>query len=254
MRLAHFPPTCIEVAGQYRTHFVPWSLHRQSLTRLLPDMLELAPQCLVSGDRHPVLLSFGRQERVFPLVQSDKGMAYFEFIVAVPYLQWKSHVQCYRGPFVYLPRLYLDQWLPMILGWLCGFAKERAYVISGENEYHITSYSERVTLISASFAPCGKTGTPDEFAGFGDLREIFAQPLVTHTPVGSMCLDFRWHLEQARVQAIAADVRIEWAFLPGMEVEEFRVDGIDKCAMGAFYLDVPWTLSRPFRPSSIRPV
>src|SRR5262249_18012598 len=92
-----------------------------------------------------------------------------------------------------------------------------------------------------------------EFPGFAPFREIFAQPLVTHTPVGCMCLNFDWHLDRAQVQAIDAEVSIEQAFLTGLPLETFRVEGIDQGMPGAFHLDVPWTLSRPFRPASFRP-
>jgi hypothetical protein len=157
---------------------------------------------------------------------------------------------------VYLPRLYLDHWLPVLLGWMCGFAKRRARIDSTNDQYRIHSLFRRRPLIKSEFKPCGSAGRPQEFPGFETVREIFRLPLVTWTPLGFMCLDFRWELERAQVQAIDAEVQIEQAFLPGLPLEPFRVDGIDTCAPGtcgpgAFCLDVPWTLSRPFRPSTI---
>jgi hypothetical protein len=247
-----FPPSSLKATGRYRAYFVPWSLSRPEVTRLLPRGLEIASQDLVPADRHPVLFAFGSQERVCPIFQDMEGLAYREFLIAIPYLQWMGRRNFrYRGPFVYLPRLFLDHWLPVVLGWMCGFAKERACIESTPEEYRITSLFGRSPLIAGIFRPWGSAGRPQDFPGFKAMREIFSQPLVTGTPFGCMCLDFVWELERARLQAIDAEVRIEHAFLPGLPLASFEVEGIDKCAPGAFHLDVPWTLSRPFRPSAI---
>jgi hypothetical protein len=248
---ALFPRSRIKATGRYLAHFVPRSLSRDAVTGLLPRCLELAPQDLVAPNQHPVLFVFGRQQRVRPIIRYGEGLAYLEFLIAIPYLQWRDPGYSYRGPFVYLPRLYLDRWLPVLLGWLCGFAKERAHSESGDGRNRIAALFSRTPLISGAFTPYGNTRRPQDFSGFQRLSEIFSQPLVTQTPFGSMCLDFDWELERARLRAIDAEVRIERAFLPGLSVESFRVDGVDRCALGAFHLDVPWSLSRPFHPSTL---
>src|SRR5205085_2917933 len=99
--------------------------------------------------------------------------------------------------------------------------------------------------------PSGRVGNPRDFPHFAAVREIFELPLATSTPLGGMCLDFHWELENAQMQAIEAQVCIEEPFLPGLPIGPFESDGIDESSAGAFHLDVPWTLSRPFRPSSL---
>jgi hypothetical protein len=250
-RRALFPHSLIRATGRYQAYFVPSSLTRQVVARLLPRGLETAPQELAPAGQHPVLFVFGKQQEVRPIIQVGKGLEYLEFLLAIPYLQWKNDRLRFRGPLVYLPRLYLDHWLPVLLGWLCGFAKQRARMRSAAEAYRIDRLFDGSPLIQAAFHARGGTGRPRDFLKFAALQDIFVQPLVTATPFGCLCLDFHWKLEEAQMQAADAEVRIEQAFLPGLPLGPFQVDGIDRFPDGAFHLDVPWTLSRPFRPSSI---
>jgi hypothetical protein len=226
-------------------------LPRQVVVKLLPRGLEIAPQEIVPADQHPVLFVFGRQEHVQPVIRLGQGLDYLEFLVALPYLQWTENRFRYRGPFVYLPRLYLDHWLPVLLGWLCGLAKERAGMESWGEQDRIASLLAGTPLAWGSFKPLGQAAAPHDFPGFTVLRDIFSQPLVSVTPFGFMCLDFEWKLEQARLRPVQAEVRFEQPFLPGLPLEPLHMDGIDRRPGGAFNLDVPWTLSRPFLPSSL---
>jgi hypothetical protein len=249
---ALFPNTLLKAVGQYRADFVPWSLPTQVVQQQLPRQLEIAPQELTPAGEHPVLLVFGRQEHVRPIFLRIRGMEYLEFILAIPYLRWSTHHYPYSGPFVYLPRLYLDHWLPVILGWLCGFAKQRAHVAEAHGVYRIKSRMSHRPLIGAAFTARDAPARPRAFPRFEPLRGIFKMPLVTRFPFGCICLDFGWDLERATMQAIETQVDIEQAFLPDLPVGPFHVGGIDAQPFGAFRLDVPWTLTRPFLPSSLR--
>src|SRR5262249_47177332 len=153
----------------------------------------------------------------------------------------------------YLPRLFLDHWLPVLLGWLCGLAKRRARITETKESYPVSSLFENAPLIYGSFQPRGKLGLPEQFPYFEALREVFEMPLVTHTPFGFLCLNFQWDLEAAQMQAIKTEVSIASEFLPGLPLGRFRLDGIDEKPMGSFRLDVPWKLSRPFLASALHP-
>ena len=56
-----------------------------------------------------------------------ESLLQFLFIVSVPFVQHANarlHAQC-PGPFIYMPKLYLDQLLPTLLGRLTHLRIER---------------------------------------------------------------------------------------------------------------------------------
>ena len=84
----------------------------------LPDGLEPIPQRAVgqAPTTHPVNLIFCIQTHVgSPFTDFN----YDEFILSIPSVQWddkhKDNYK-YRGPFIYLPKLYLNESLPVELG------------------------------------------------------------------------------------------------------------------------------------------
>jgi hypothetical protein len=91
---------------------------------MLPKGLRLAPQSLTSGDQHPLLLVLGRQRNV-RLALFSTGTDYLEFILAVPFVEHARQGRHPRGPFGYLPRLFLDRRMPILAGRLL-FAYDKA--------------------------------------------------------------------------------------------------------------------------------
>eukprot|EP00729_Bicosta_minor_P006873 gene6873-34669_t len=121
-----------------------------SVIAMLPLGLELAPLPLphlpaaavttvnsnLSDKTHPVLLTFCTQLRVgSPFTH----FTYREFILTVPYVQWDdahaARFPNYRGPFAYLPHLYLNETEPVDLGHsYVGDRKEYAHISLDTNE------------------------------------------------------------------------------------------------------------------------
>ena len=81
------------------------SLPRQQVVSMLPEGLELNS----TAATHPVMLTFCVQLHVgAPFTHFN----YDEFIVTVPFVQWdaaRAAGKKYRGPFSYLPHLYLNE-------------------------------------------------------------------------------------------------------------------------------------------------
>jgi hypothetical protein len=220
---------------------------------MLPNQLELAPQDLTPPGQHPILLLFGRQQHVRPNFLHTKGQDYLEFIVAVPYVQWAVPGYPYHGPFAFLPRLYLDHWLPTVLGWLCGFAKRRAIMAETADAYEVRFLLTQKLAIRGNFAGRGDLRPPADFSHFEPMRDVFLLPLVTRMAMGyCVCLDFDWHLDKAQLQAVDGRVDVGHAFVPGLPVDSFVVKGLDDAPLGAFRFVVPWSLTRPFWPSALR--
>jgi len=237
--------------GTMLSSMVILPLPNEAVQLMLPKGLQLAPQTLTGQGQHPVCFMFCLQKDVRPLMLSS-GLTYLEFILAVPYLQWQTETGAYRGPFIFMPRLYLDHWLPIVLGWFYGFAKERARMQMAQDSYDIRGYLLNKPIIAAQFRPQGDPGPPSAFPLFTPLQEIFRQPFVAKTAVGLFsCSIFDFKLDQAQMQSIEADVHISEEFVPGLPTGDFPVKGIDSTPLGAFYIHLPWTLSAPFECSCL---
>jgi len=214
---------------------------------MLPGALELGPQTLAPAGQHPICFMFCLQKDVRPPILG-LGLKYLELILAVPFVQWTRPTNSYRGPFIFMPRLFLDHWLPVILGWFYGFAKVRARTNMAENHYRVRSLLGNGPIVSGDFAPHGPIGPPSSFPHFEPVRDLFRQPFVAKSIVGPfICSTFDFRLDEAQMQAIDATVHVTEAFVPDLAVGDNHVPGIDMTPVGAFYIQVPWTLSPPFR-------
>jgi hypothetical protein len=222
-------------------------LGNSAVQAMLPSGIDLGPQTLAPEGQHPICFMFCVQKDVRPLMLG-RGMKYLELILAVPFVQWSRPTSRYRGPFIFMPRLYLDHWLPVILGWFYGFAKVRARMSMAENHYQVRSLLADRPIISGDFAPHGPIGPPATFPHFEPVRDLFRQPFVAKSVLGPfICSTFDFQLADACMQAIDATVHVTDAFVPGLAVGDFHVPGIDVTPVGAFYIQVPWTLSPPMR-------
>jgi hypothetical protein len=103
-----------------------------AVSRLLPKGLELISS---TASEHPVLLTFCVQLHVgAPFTDFN----YKEFILTVPYVQWdddNAPLYPYRGPFSYLPHLYLNETEPTVLGqFWAGDDKEVATITRNQTD------------------------------------------------------------------------------------------------------------------------
>ncbi len=246
-------PAAPKAGGGLRTNGLMLSsmaippMSNAAVQAMLPGGLELGPQTLAPAGQHPICFMFCLQKDVRPPLLG-LGLKYLELILAVPFVQWTHPTNSYRGPFIFMPRLYLDRWLPVILGWFYGFAKVRARMSTAENYYRVRSLLRDRPIISGDFAPHGPIGPPSSFPHFEPVRDLFRQPFVAKSIVGPfICSRFDFHLDDAHMQSIDATVHLTEAFVPGLAVGDFHVPGIDMTPVGAFYIQIPWTLSPPFR-------
>ena len=248
-----FPHTVVDALGLFLASVVVLPVANQEAQRLLPHALELAPQPILEDGRHPVLLLFGHQRDVRLNIFPQERMDYLEFLIAVPHVQWKKTSNPYRGPFVYMPRLYLNETWPTILGWFCGYAKKRGRVKAGVDHYHVHSLLGDQPLIEAHFIPRDGNRRSSDFPHFQRLREMFKQPVIGQALLGLLvCTFFDFEFEKGHMQDLEARVQIHRPFVPGLPVETYAVQGIEKDPLGAFRFILPWTLTAPFLPSELR--
>ncbi len=260
--------------GEQTATFVVVPLPRDQAAALLPDELQLLP-CDVAGQgKHPLLCMFGRQRNVhtsFPLLDGRDtadvakylgslsgavdgshlkplALNYLEIISVVPFVGWSDAAAAAAcpGPFVWAPRLYLDQPVAIFLGWLVGYAKEFAW-INGDQTSMAAAGLDNAPRLTGWAHPRGPGAPPTAFPKFADLRKILKQPVMGCTVEGTYIrTTFDYQLDQARVWPALAEVRLTDQFFHGLLPEiTWSVDGIDTQPLGGLCIDVPWRLTDP---------
>ena len=242
-----YPKSPAKGTGDYATHVVTWPFPAETLAALLPRGLELAPQTLTPSTTHPALLLFGRHSHVRPNFLPFGGMNYHEFILVIPYVQWRDASRFdYRGPFAFMPRLYLDQLFATLVGYAYGYPKLLARIQSGST-YSVHDLVLDRPLLRGDFAAYGTPVPVDSFPNFAPMRPIFEMPFVGKLDTSPyICSKMTFHLDEALARPCEARVELLYEFLPGLYPDSRVSEGIDVTPLGAFEMNVPWNLTVPF--------
>jgi hypothetical protein len=244
------------MTGGYVASFFNCAWPLDTVRGLLPAGLDLAPQSVTAPDLHPVLMGFGRQENVtmehlgwLPIFP----MNYLEYFIGIPAVQRRG---CgpYHEPYLYMARLYLNSFLPVLGGVLFwGFPKELAVIKQGPGHFQVSTLRGQQPLISLESTATGDFSAALAHQNFAFVGGLLGQRLVeksldAHGPLLSATMT--WDLAQAELRPLQATMEIASAFLPGLPTGRFEspTPGIDQNPMGAFELRTTWRLSLPFRP------
>jgi Acetoacetate decarboxylase (ADC) len=211
-----------------------------SARAMLPDGLRLAPQRFTPGNRHPLLLVLGRQRNV-RLALFSTGIDYFEFILAVPFVDHARQGLHPRGPFGYLPRLFLDRRLPIVAGrLLLAYDKRRAAISATDESYRIARPRTGEPLISARF----KAGRgSSDWRPPQPITETLQLPVISRRARGAWrysVADFA--LDRAEIRPIGMELAIERPFVPGLPVGSFVLEAEGGHALR---LRAGWRLTGP---------
>ncbi len=201
----------------------------EAASTLLPPGLELLPQNLMPGGRHPVILLLGEHTGV-GLDRLPFRLRYRELVVALPFVRPRDGPP---GPFCHLPLLLLDRRLPTWLGrWLYGFAKQRARIRRTAASFEAIRGSDGASLLSARFLPTA--ALPDLRA----VRSLFEQPLISRGQGGRWRYsNFDFGFERARLAGVEAEVTAHPTLLPGLPAGPIP-------PASAFRIDTVWMLER----------
>ena len=248
-----------EGVGTIDTRVVLLGLPREEVEKLLPLGLELAPQPLTFPDKHPVFVMFSHDH--FEAWFGD--MDYNEMMVAVPYVQRTSVHVANRGPFVYMPRLYLDDPTPCRLGnLLYGFEKQLAKITNGPDSYEVTTTDGSKTIARASFVESGEPQPPSAVPLFQTVRKVFDMPTISQalrivdedafderefvSPFLACTLTYDFCDETCRILPIEATVELTDALTPpGMPTTPQQVPSIATQVLGAFRMQAHQVVSLP---------
>jgi len=245
--------------GTIDSRIVVLGLPREDVEKLLPLGLELAPQTLTFPDKHPVFVMFSHDH--FEAWFGD--MDYNELMVAVPYVQRTALHVANRGPFIYMPRLYLDEALPQRLGnLLYGFEKQLGKIVNGTDSYTVHSHDDEQLIANATFAEAGSPQPPSSVPLFQSVRKLFDMPMISQalrivdedafeerdfvSPFLSCTLSYDFGDATATVQPLTATVEFTGALTPpGLPAGPIAVPSIEAEVLGAFRLKCNQVVSLP---------
>lgn len=229
-----------------------FDLPSDDVKSLLPDGLELV-QSVIKSDTHPVLLTFCVQSHVgAPFTDFN----YKELIVTVPYVQWDdAHAPSYkyRGPFSYLPHLYLNETTPVKLGqWWAGDDKEIAQIsqivtdtggnfrVIG-NEFH--PFAGKV-IVDANWTTVGSYQNSSAFPSFVQhFAKGYNLPSIGRYPKDGgpwKCLPQDYHTDQAQIMPAFGTVIIKHAFIGKFPTGTFNFTALGRSTPGGYRMKTAW--------------
>lgn len=239
--------------GDYLAFIVVIPLANESVQQMLPEALELAPQNLTPAGEHPVTLMFGHQMNVHAEHLKIFDLDYLEAAVSVSYVRWAEPGAGYRGPFLFSPRIFPNETLPILLGFFYGLAKQKASIGMDETHYIVDAHDSNDLLVSGDFVLKSDFAPASSYPLFKGIPSLMQQPIIGQTELGPfVCSQFDWNFDQAQIRAIEAEVHIAQAFTPGLPVGRFPRPSIETDPLGAFQLKTQWTLSRPMECAHIK--
>lgn len=236
------------------------------VARLLPVGLQLAPNPLSPVGKHPLIVQLSHDHFEFG------DMDYDEMLLAVPYVQLSSFDAPRRGPFLYMPRLYLNADLPRLLGvYLYGYEKrdaiiERRLPAGGEGSYRVSDPAGE-PLLEATITPDGVRGRPDSFARFVQLRQLLELPTISQaariwdadaarseelSPFLASNLVYGFDDPGAWLEPVSVRLEISGSFTPYGLAGRYALPSLAAASLGAFRTSVKLKVALPSAPATLR--
>ena len=235
-----------DTRGFYTTTVFFHYLDHQQAKAFLPRGLELDPALVNAEGLYPVAYMFGYQQDLRRVWMKLHGINYLEFAIGVLGLKCPS-AQGYTGPFMYMPRLFLNRFYPTWLGWLCGYPKRLSRIVTGQDSYAVKSLFRGKPIFEAKFQPQGVVGGWRDFPNFQPwMRQLAAPQANCFFDDGFLFLYYDWPWRYARIQGVCGSVTVESDDIPGLPRGTHSFDSIDSSPVGGFRLAIPWELVAPF--------
>jgi hypothetical protein len=249
-----------KMIGGYEATICVVAMPEAQVKAMLRPDLELAPQQLTPPSTHPVIFGFGRHSDVH-LIHLERlwNQGYLEQFVGVPFTRLKAGLL--RGPnqanFYFLPRLFLDRYIPVLGGVLWwGLPKRLSKVSTDDRRYQVRSLSGQEDIISLDIMSRDDHGQYADFPHLAPIAEMISQPLLGKSlnefgPWVGSTFDWRW--PHAEIWSVEASMKISEPFLPGLKPAIYELPGIWDTPLGAFGVRTNWEYSLPYLPSRVAP-
>lgn len=267
--MARNPFDLVNLHGQGCFRSVTLALPVPAVRRLLPATLDLGVQGVTPEGTHPVVLSFNalyRAEMSVPTLLPS--LTYHEFTLGVPFsvtrpgalgrLLGRSSpaLGAARGPYYYMPRLYLDSVLATVGGVLYwGYTKRLARFKDNPGRFAIDG-EDGAPLLSLDWQAEGEPRPLADFPLFEPVRGMLAQPLVSQLPLSlgpaTVIADFDKHWAAATLRPLRTMVTVHREIVPGFGAARYPAEGCDPgiaaSVLGSYELNAEWLLGMPHLP------
>ena len=236
--------------GRCKGMFAFFSEPEIFLQSLLPQELELAPQSYTPPGQHPLLIMFNNTwlttnanlEKLATSPHFGLNLNYYEFIVMLPYVQFKDSDLPNEGPYCYLPVLYLNSLAAVLGGRLFWeFNKEMADFSVQPGDFTVSKFPSRTKLISGVTKLTGSREPGKSIANFREITPILQLPVIEHGPYGYVSSIYKIVLENTDITPAEIEMNnISSAFLPPGVTHSPPITGNP---LGTFLMDYDWELS-----------
>ncbi len=240
-----FPPIA---TGTLEAWVAVTSADRKAVEKLLPDRCELAPPPNTMPGTHPLVILAGQQDDVRPRINPEFRASYLEAGVIIPWVRCADVDESNSS--LFRTSLYLNQYLPTMLGRLLGLRKTLATIARDHMTMHVET-SDDGQIFDASFRPTRSYQACADVPCFDLVQQIFGQRHVGHAmnsdhlPV--LCVGCHLNLSDAYARPVTADFKIGSHFC-GAISGEFGVPPVRDGCFGAFQLRADWTMQMVHMP------
>jgi hypothetical protein len=220
------------------------------LQSLLPDDLVLAPQQYTQSGQHPLLIMFNntwlKQNPNLERIATESNVAldlnYFEYIVMLPYVQFKEPQYNGKGPYCYLPILYLNSLLAVIGGRIFWeFNKQMAGFSVKPLVFFLTGLNNGTLLLSGATPIMGILQPNTSIPNFQSITPILQLPVIEHGPYGYVSSIYKIYFEDIDIAPAALELsNSDCQFMPPGMISS---PAITQNPLGSFHMDYDWKLS-----------
>jgi hypothetical protein len=233
--------TAIGITGDYRARCAVVALPRSEAAALLASNCELGEQPLTPPGTHPIVFLFGEQWNV-RLLHTPFIAKYLETVLSVPWVRPRDK-KCGVAPLANVSRLWLNKLGPVMGGWFWGFPKMWESIAIGGGTYAVRNLISKRPIVSAQYELHGEKAPPSRFPHFQVVRPIFEQTFIqrflVYGPTRLCKLDFE--IDRATLQPLTGTIVCSRPAL------NLKIESIETTPLGGFMLELPWTLTYPFR-------
>ena len=255
------------VGGEVTTRGVTLQLPIDTVRGFLPAGLELGAQSYTESGFHPVLLLFDdirgvQPSALVPGITLFPGVDYHEHVVGIPFTYISNGSVTHRStvPYCYMPKLYLDNFIPTAAGVLFwGFAKEFGWIGVRDGLYTVSNLAgRRLTSFLWDTSPSQQHPYQPlvNFPLFTPVRDMLTQPLISLLPFGLgpifALANYERDFDGAGLKPLYTAVEVDVPYLPGYEQARYPATGwstsIHEDRLGGYEFTASWRLSMPYPP------
>jgi hypothetical protein len=217
---------------------------------LLPADLELAPQTLSPVGKHPILLLFNRThlepntklDRIAKEYKLGIELDYNEFIVMLPYVQFKDSTYNDGAPYCFLPVLYLDSLLAVLGGRIFWeFNKELARFDTSGYNFNVSSEILDTPIFTSEFLLSGMPVRDESLQNFSIIEPVLNLPVIEHGPYGYVSSIYTVAYENQFITP--SSITLNNVSCPYLPLGNITSNSITETPLGCFDLDYNWSLT-----------